>query len=66
MEFLFVGTNFCRQVPSDLQSPTTPLLLANTPYCKVCSELAPYSRYMPDALKKGPDRNPGPSKSNIL
>ena len=43
MQFLFVGSNVCRQLPSDSQSPTTPLLLANTPYCKAYSELAPYS-----------------------
>jgi hypothetical protein len=45
MHFLFVGSNLCRQLLSDSQSPTTPLLLANTPYCKVCSGLAPYSWY---------------------
>ncbi len=43
MQFLFVGPNVCRQLPSDSQSPTTPLLLANTPYCKAYSGLAPYS-----------------------
>ena len=43
MKFLFVGPDFCRQLLSDLQSPSTPLLLANTSYCKVCSGLAPYS-----------------------
>ena len=45
MQFLFVGSNLCRQLPSDPQSPTAPLLLANTPYCKVCSGLTPYSGY---------------------
>jgi hypothetical protein len=43
MKFLFVGPDFCRQLLSDSQSPKTPLLLANTSYCKVCSGLAPYS-----------------------
>ncbi|MBA4411452.1 MAG: PAS domain S-box protein [Bacteroidota bacterium] len=27
--FVFLGSEFCRQLPSDSQSPTTPLLLAN-------------------------------------
>ncbi|MBV7532955.1 hypothetical protein, partial [Chitinophaga sp. sic0106] len=34
----------CRQLPSDSQSPATPLLLANPSYYKVGSGLAPYSR----------------------
>ena len=56
MHFLFVGPNLCRQLLSDSQSPVTPLLLANTPYCKACSGLAPYSViYMPDTQKKGTD-----------
>ena len=45
MQFLFVGPNLCRQLLSDSQSPATPLLLANTPYCKAYSGLAPYSLY---------------------
>ena len=45
MHFLFVGPNVCRQLLSDSQSPTTPLLLANTPYCKAYSGLSPYSAY---------------------
>ena len=45
MQFLFVGPNVCRQLLSDSQSPTTPLLLANTPYCKAYSGLSPYSLY---------------------
>ena len=45
MQFLFVGSNVCRQLPSDSTSRWTPLLLANTPYCKAYSGLAPYSRY---------------------
>ena len=43
MQFLFVGPNVCRQLPSDSTSRWTPLLLANTPYCKAYSGLAPYS-----------------------
>jgi len=54
MKFLFVGSNICRLLPSDSQSPTTPLLLANTKYCNSCSGLEPYSLYiMPDTHKKG-------------
>ena len=45
IQFLFVDADLCRQLPSDSQSPTTPLLLANTPYCKACSGLPPYSLY---------------------
>src|SRR3954469_8230780 len=53
MQFLFVGSNVCRQLPSDSTSQWTPLLLANTPYCKAYSGLAPYSVVcMPDAQKK--------------
>lgn len=43
MQFLFVGSNVCRQLPSDSPSRWTPLLLANTKYCNSCSGLAPYS-----------------------
>ena len=43
IQFLFVSPHICRQLPSDSQSPATPLLLANPSYCKVGSGLAPYS-----------------------
>ena len=43
IQFLFVGSHICRQLPSDSASRWTPLLLTNTPYCKACSGLAPYS-----------------------
>jgi hypothetical protein len=43
MQFLFVDSNVCRQLPSDSQSPATPLLLANDTYCNAHSGLAPYS-----------------------
>ena len=33
MQFLFVGPNVCRQLPSDSNSLWTPLLLANTSHC---------------------------------
>ena len=53
MKFLFVGSNICRQLPSDSQSPTTPFLLANDKYCNSRSGLAPYSvMTMPDTQKK--------------
>ena len=45
MQFLFVGPNVCRQLLSDSPSRRTPLLLANTPYCKAYSGLSPYSEY---------------------
>jgi|SRR5664279_3741956 len=43
IRFLFVSPNVCRQLPSDSQSPATPLLLAKTSYCKASSGLSPYS-----------------------
>ncbi|HUZ58991.1 MAG TPA: hypothetical protein VMU83_11800, partial [Hanamia sp.] len=43
IQFLFVGANFCRCLPSDSTSQWTPLPLANTPYCKAYSGLTPYS-----------------------
>ena len=53
MQFLFVSPNLCRQLPSDSASQRTPLLLANAPYCKAHSGLAPYREYvMPDAHEK--------------
>jgi len=45
MQFLFVSPNVCRQLLSDSPSRRTPLLLANTPYCKAHSGLTPYSLY---------------------
>jgi len=52
MKFLFVGSNICRQLLSDSQSPTTPLLLANDKYCNSRSGLTPYSLMtMPDTQK---------------
>lgn len=37
IRFLFVGPAFCLGLPSDSQSPATPLPLANTAPCRVCS-----------------------------
>ncbi len=52
MKFLFVGSNICRQLLSDSQSPTTPLLLTNDKYCNSRSGLTPYSiMTMPDTQK---------------
>ena len=43
MQFLFVGSNVCRQLPSDSTSRWTPLLLPNDTYCNDHSALALYS-----------------------
>ena len=60
IQFLFVGSHICRQLPSDSTSQWTPLLLANTPYCKACSGLAPYSVItMSGAPKKPRDKSRG-------
>jgi hypothetical protein len=34
LQFLFVGSDLCLQLPSDSISQWTPLLLANASYCK--------------------------------
>ena len=44
IRFLFVRPAFCLGLPSDSQSPTTPLPLANTSLCRVCRGLSPPSR----------------------
>jgi hypothetical protein len=41
MQFLFVRPGLCLRLPSDSQSPTTPLPLANDSYCQVHSGLSP-------------------------
>lgn len=66
---LAVAPALCLQLPSDSQSPRTPLPSANTSPCRLCRGLAPPSRCaLPDAQKKrAPDgarsycklRNPG-------
>jgi hypothetical protein len=43
IRFLFVRPAFCLGLPSDSQSPTTPLPLANTSPCRVCRGLPPPS-----------------------
>src|SRR5665647_3645156 len=64
MHFLFVRPRLCRQLPSDSQSPTTPLLLANDSYYQVHRGLAPPS-YRPCRAhnSKGPVVT-GPCNSN--
>ena len=69
IQFLFVSPHICRRLPSDSQSPTTPLPLANTSPCRVCRGLSPPShqrghhsqtgcacaqRAMPGAQRKSP------------
>ena len=43
MQFLFVRPRFCLRLPSDSTSRWTPLPLANSSYCQVCSGLSPPS-----------------------
>ena len=43
MQFLFVRPRLCRGLPSDSTSRQTPLSLANSSYCQVCSGLSPPS-----------------------
>ena len=43
MQFLFIRPRLCRGLPSDSTSRWTPLPLANSSYCQVCSGLSPPS-----------------------
>jgi hypothetical protein len=43
IRFLFVRPTVCLGLPSDSQSPATPLPLANTSPCRVCRGLSPPS-----------------------
>lgn len=43
MQFLFVRPRLCLRLPSDSTSRWTPLPLANSSYCQVCSGLSPPS-----------------------
>ena len=43
IQFLFVRPRLCRRLPSDSTSRWTPLPLANSSYCQVCSGLSPPS-----------------------
>jgi hypothetical protein len=54
MHFLFVRSKLCRQLPSDSQSPTTPLPLANDSYYQVHSGLPPPSYRPCRAHNKNP------------
>ncbi len=44
IRFLFVRPALCLGLPSDSQSPTTPLPSANTSPCRVCRGLSPPSK----------------------
>jgi hypothetical protein len=55
IRFLFVRPALCLQLPSDSQSPATPLPSANTSPCRVCRGLPPPSTCaLPGAPKKAP------------
>src|SRR5690625_1019708 len=58
IQFLFVSSGFCVQLPSDSESLQTPLFSANSSYCKACSGLSPPS-YSPCRahIKKSRSRN---------
>ncbi len=54
IRFLFVRPALCLGLPSDSQSPTTPLPSANTSPCRVCRGLSPPSKCaLPGAQVKG-------------
>lgn len=52
MKFLFVSASVCRRLSSDSTSRWTPLPLANSSYCQVCSGLSPPSCHLYRAHKK--------------
>ena len=57
IRFLFVRPALCLQLPSDSQSPATPLPSANTSPCRVCKGLAPSSKCaLPGARGYGGNR----------
>jgi len=54
IRFLFVAPALCFRLPSDSQSPETPLPSANTCPCRLCRGLSPPSECaLPGAPKKG-------------
>ena len=54
MKFLFVSASICLRLSSDSTSRWTPLSLANSSYCQVCSGLSPPSYHPYRAhIKKG-------------
>ena len=62
IRFLFVRPAFCLGLPSDSQSPATPLPSANTSPCRVCRGLSPPSRQAhhhsePDSASHGATRH---------
>ena len=62
IQFLFIRPELCRRLPSDSSSRRTPLPLANTSYCQVCSGLSPYSYRPCRAHMKLPVASSGVSK----
>ena len=56
MQFLFVRPRLCRRLPSDSTSRWTPLPLANSSYCQVCSGLSPLSCNTCRAHRKNPSK----------
>jgi len=68
MQFLFVRPRLCLRLPSDSQSPTTPLPLANDSYYQAHSGLAPPS-YRPCRahMEKGiPETSEMPEILNVF
>lgn len=62
IRFLFIRPAFCLGLPSDSQSPATPLPPANTSPCRVCRGLSPPSRQVrhhgePDSASHGATRH---------
>ncbi|WP_372436666.1 recombinase family protein [Pseudomonas veronii] len=64
IRFLFVRPAFCLGLPSDSQSPATPLPPANTSPCRVCRGLSPPSHQL-GAPKKRPRRIPGALRGRV-
>src|SRR5699024_4178930 len=65
MQFLFVSSGFCLQLPSDSASRRTPLPLANSSYCQACSGLSPPSyspcrAHLDNAFSFGSEALPAP------
>jgi len=64
IRFLFVAPALCFRLPSDSQSPKTPLPSANTCPCRLCRGLSPPNECaLPGAQKKAPLAGPS-SASN--
>ena len=61
IQFLFVRPRLCRGLPSDSTSRWTPLPLANSSYCQVCSGLSPPSDSACRAHQNSPTNRHDPS-----